>query len=118
MKKTLTLITLIFCALTTNAQEILTLDQCRQLALEHNKQMAAATKQTQAASYLQKSYKGNFFPNFTASSTGLYSSAHGTFGIPGGNLPTFVVDANGQPAPNGGFAYFPGIDLNYKVRTL
>ena len=37
MKKTLTLITLIFCALTTNAQEILTLDQCRQLALEHNK---------------------------------------------------------------------------------
>ena len=118
MKKTLTLITLIFCALTIDAQEILTLDQCRQLALEHNKQMAAATKQTQAASYLQKSYKGNFFPNFTASGTGLYSSAHGTFGIPGGNLPTFVMDANGQPAPDGGFAYFPGIDLNYKVRTV
>ena len=118
MKKTLTLITLIFCALTTNAQEVLTLDQCRQLALDHNKQMAAATKQTQAASYLQKSYKGNFFPNFMASGTGLYSSANGTFGIPGGNLPTFVVDANGQPAPNGGFAFFPGIDLNYKVRTV
>ena len=118
MKKILTFIICSFCALTTNAQETLTLGQCRQLALDNNKRMAAANKQTQAASYLQKSYKGNFFPNFMASGTGLYSSANGTFGIPGGNLPTFVLDATGQPTPNGGFAYFPGIDLNYKIRTV
>ena len=118
MKKTLTLIALILCALTTNAQTPLTLDQCRQLALDNNKRMVAASKQTQAAHYTQKSYKGNFFPNFIASGTGLYSTADGTFNIPGGNLPTFLPDANGQPTPNGGFAYFPGIDLNYKVRTV
>ena len=118
MKKTLTLIALILCALTTNAQTPLTLDQCRQLALDNNKRMAAANKQTQAAHYTMQSYKGNFFPNFTASGTGLYSSANGTFSLPGGNLPTFLPDANGQPIPNGGFAYFPGIDLNYKVRTV
>ena len=118
MKKTLTLIALILCALTTNAQTSLTLDQCRQLALDNNKRMAAANKQTQAAHYTMQSYRGNFFPNFTASGTGLYSSANGTFNIPGGNLPTFLPDANGQPTPNGGFAYFPGIDLNYKVRTV
>ena len=118
MKKTLTFIALILCALITNAQELLTLDQCRQLALDNNKRMVAASKQTQAAHYTQKSYKGNFFPNFIASGTGLYSTADGTFNIPGGNLPTFLPDATGQPTPNGGFAYFPGIDLNYKVRTV
>ena len=118
MKKKLTFITLVLCARITNAQELLTLDQCRQLALDNNKRMVAANKQTQAAHYTMQSYRGNFFPNFTASGTGLYSSANGTFNIPGGNLPTFLPDANGQPTPNGGFAYFPGIDLNYKVRTV
>ena len=118
MKKKFTLILLLFCATTLHAQELLTLDQCRQLALDNNKRMVAASKQTQAAHYTVKSYKGNFFPNFIASGTGLYSTADGTFNIPGGNLPTFLPDANGQPIPNGGFAYFPGIDLNYKVRTV
>ena len=118
MKKLYTLIIIFLCTLTAGAQEVLTLDQCRQLALDNNKRMAAAAKQTHAASYLQKSYKGNFFPNFVASGTGLYSSANGSFSIPGGNLPTFIPDASGQPVPNGGFAYFPGIDLNYKVRTV
>ena len=118
MKKKLTFITLVLCALITNAQELLTLDQCRQLALDNNKRMAAANKQTQAAHYTMQSYRGNFFPNFTASGTGLYSTANGTFSLPGGNLPTLMPDANGQPIPNGGFAYFPGIDLNYKVRTV
>ena len=118
MKKIFTLILLLFCATTLHAQELLTLDQCRQLALDNNKRMVAASKQTQAAHYTVKSYKGNFFPNFIASGTGLYSTADGTFNIPGGNLPTFLPDANGQPTPNGGFAYFPGIDLNYKVRTV
>ena len=118
MKKKLTFITLVLCALITNAQELLTLDQCRQLALDNNKRMAAANKQTQAAHYTMQSYKGNFFPNFTASGMGLYSSANGSFSLPGGNLPTLIPDANGQPIPNGGFAYFPGIDLNYKVRTV
>ena len=118
MKKINTFIVMFLCTLTTSAQEKLTLDHCRQLALENNKQMTAAAKQTQAASYLQKSYKGNFFPNFMASGTGLYSSANGSFRIPGGNLPTFIPNANGSPTPTGGFAYFPGIDLNYKVRTV
>ena len=118
MKKKFTLILLLFCAITLHAQELLTLDQCRQLALDNNKRMVAASRQTQAAHYTVKSYKGNFFPNFIASGTGLYSTADGTFNIPGGNLPTFLPDANGQPTPNGGFAYFPGIDLNYKVRTV
>jgi outer membrane protein TolC len=118
MKKKLAFITVVLCALITNAQTPLTLDQCRQLALDNNKRMAVASKQIQAAHYTMQSYKGNFFPNITASGTGLYNSANGTFSLPGGNLPTFLPDAKGHPFLNGGFAYFPSIDLNYKVRTV
>ena len=118
MKKAFILITLILCAFTMNAQETLTLSKCRAMALENNKQMAAAIKQTQAARYTEKSYWANFFPNFTASGSGLHSTMNGSFNIPGGNLPTFIPDATGQFLPNNGFAYFPGIDLNYKVRTI
>lgn len=118
MKKTFILITLILCAFTMNAQETLTLSKCRAMALENNKQMAAAIKQTQVARYTEKSYWANFFPNFTASGSGLHSTMNGSFNIPGGNLPTFIPDATGQFLPNNGFAYFPGIDLNYKVRTI
>lgn len=115
MKKISIIICSLFCAVSLFAQETLSLEQCRELALKYNKEMAASAKQTESAHYTVKSYRGNFFPNFTANGTGLYSTADGSFGIPGGNLPVFMPDASGQFLPNGGFAYFPGIDLNYKV---
>lgn len=59
----------------------------------------------------------NFFPNFTVSGTGLYSNADGSYGIAGGNLPVFLPDGTGQfnPGQPAGFAYFPGINLDYKI---
>ena len=59
------------------AQETLSLKECREMALKYNKEMAASVKQTESARYTAKSYKGNFFPNFTVSGTGLYSNADG-----------------------------------------
>ena len=59
-------------SLSVSAQEKLSLKQCREMALKYNKEMAAADKQTEAARLLSLSYKANFFPNFTASGTGLY----------------------------------------------
>lgn len=115
MKKISILIYSLVCAWPLLAQETLSLKSCREMALKYNKEMAASAKQTESARYTVKSYKGNFFPNFTANATGLYSNADGRLGIAGGNLPTFLPNAAGQPMPNGGFAYFPGIDLDYKV---
>lgn len=65
-------------SLSVSAQEKLSLKQCREMALKYNKEMAAADKQTEAARLLSLSYKANFFPNFTASGTGLYSTADGS----------------------------------------
>ncbi len=117
MKKLTTLLyALCFLPLPSLAQEALSLTECRELALKNNKEMAAALKQSESARYTAKSYRGNFFPNITASGTGLYTNIDGKYALPGGNLPTFQMDAaTGQPLPTGGFAYFPGIDLNLHV---
>ncbi len=114
MKKAL-LICSFCCPLCLSAQEVLSLKTCREMALKHNKEMAASAKETESAYYTAESFRGNFFPNFSLSGTALYSNANGGFGIAGGNLPTFLLDANGLPTANGGYAYFPGINLDYKI---
>ena len=115
MKKISILIGALICSLPLFSQEVLSLEQCREMALRYNKEIAASARQTESARYMVKSYKGNFFPNITAGGTGIYSSADGHYGIAGGNLPVFMPNASGQFLPNGGFAYFPGIDLKYKI---
>lgn len=115
MKNIFILVLALLGSLPLFSQETLSLEQCREMALAHNKEIAASARKTESARYMAKSYKGNFFPNFTASGTGIYSSASGHYGIAGGNLPVFMPDASGQFLPNGGFAYFPGIDLRYKI---
>ena len=117
MKKTMILpLCILLCyAGPMPAQEILSLKECREMALKYNKEIAASARQTESARYTAKSYRGNFFPNLTANGTGLYSNADGSYAIAGGNLPTFLPGATGQPLPDNGFAYFPGINLDYKI---
>ncbi len=103
---------------TSATAQTMSLSQCREAALKNNKEMAAAIKQTEGARYTMKSYLGNFFPNFTATGIGLYSNAEGKYSSGSGNLPTFQADATGQFAQNGGFAFFPGLDLNLKIGTV
>ena len=49
------------------AQEVLSLTQCREMALKYNKEKVAARKQSEAARLMSLVYKANFFPSFTAS---------------------------------------------------
>ncbi|MCD8293282.1 MAG: TolC family protein [Prevotellaceae bacterium] len=114
MKKSILLLIAACCPLLVPAQEVLSLQTCLDMALKYNKEIAAAAKQTERARYMAASYRANFFPDFSASGTALYSTADGSFGIAGGNLPTFLPD-NGEFVTTGGYAYFPGIDLDYKV---
>ena len=100
------------------AQEKLSLAQCREMALKYNKDMAAANKQTEAARLMSLSYKANFFPNFTVNGTGIYSTVDGSLGVPGGNLPVFLPNPATGELVSSGFAYFPGLNLDYKVGTV
>ena len=80
MKKTTFILAALLSAACISAQETLTLEQCREMALKYNKEMAAAARQTESARYTAKSYKGNFFPNFSLSGTGIYSTSDGIYG--------------------------------------
>lgn len=107
-------------------QQALTLEQCRELALENNKQMAIAAENREKAGYDVNTYRANFFPKISATGNYLFTSTHMEKTIPGGYLPTFVPDANGQLVPNilttvdgvplfKEYAYFPDMDLDLKL---
>ena len=53
-------------SMAAQGQEVLSLQQCREKALQYNKQIAAAERQTQQARYTEKQYKALFFPDFKA----------------------------------------------------
>ena len=118
MKKISIILLSILCPSSLFAQKTLSLQQCREMALQYNKEMAASVKQTESALYTMKSYKGNFFPTFTANGMGLYSTADGGFGIEGGKMPVILYDAAGNLVPTGIYTHFPGINLDYKVGTV
>ncbi len=105
---------MLLCINIVKAQQSLSLLECRELALQNNKSIKVAHQQTVVADYTRKSYKGNFFPNIYATASGLYSNANGQLAIAGGNLPTMSADGNFD----GGSAYFPGLNLDYKVETV
>lgn len=102
---------LLFAPLIGTAQTTLSLDECIRLAKERNKKIEAAEHGLQAARYDMRSARANFYPSFSATATGLYSDADGSLGIEGGMLP--VVGADG--VPTGAGAYFPGLDIGYKI---
>lgn len=57
----------------TYAQPLLSIDSCRTLALQHNKQMLMAKQQQQAAHYTRRAAFTNFLPKILASGSYLYT---------------------------------------------
>lgn len=96
------------------AQSPLSLEDCITLAKEHNKRISAADFQVRSAKYERRATFANFLPTISAEGLGVYSTAKGSLGIEGGLLP--VVGADGLPTGAG--AYFPGINLDYKIGWL
>ena len=92
----------------------LTLADCIEEAKIHNRELAAADQQLEAARYDLRSMKANFFPSLSASGLALYSDSNGGLQIPGGMLP--VVGADMQPT--GASAYFPGMNIDYRIGWL
>lgn len=66
MKKLVSIIMFIFAALSLQAQQTLSLEECRNLALEHNKNLKIAEENVRAAQELAKAAFTQFLPNFSA----------------------------------------------------
>lgn len=116
------------------AQQLLTLDECRSLALENNHEIKAAQSQTESATYTRKSYRANYFPTITLNAIGLYSTMGGSEDLAIGeqNLPVFKPNSQfGAQTPQlsdkmwlvqnlTGYAYFPGFStsIDYEVGPM
>lgn len=120
MKKAILLLALLTSVSFSFAQSELNLAQCEEIALENNRQIKAAGYKTYAARQTSLGMKGNFFPEFRFSVTGLYSTMNESLKIEGGNLPVLAPSATSPTgmAPTGEFAYFPGLSIDFKMREL
>ena len=76
MKKTMWIIAAGHCALPTyaGAQQVLTLDECRQMAVENNNSLKTAQQKIKVAGYDRNIALANYFPKITATGTYMYTS--------------------------------------------
>ena len=76
MKKTMWIIAAALCALPTyaGAQQVLTLDECRQMAVENNNSLKTAQQKIKVAGYDRNIALANYFPKITATGTYMYTS--------------------------------------------
>ncbi|MBQ0056528.1 MAG: TolC family protein [Bacteroidales bacterium] len=138
MKKPFAIISVVLCAALSLQAQTLSLDSCISLALAHNRTIQASLVQAEKLSHDVKAYRANFFPNVKLSAQDLWSSSDGNFGVDGGYLPTYNFDpvsgslkpnvminpGTGTPVMNGDvpvfnqYAYFPGLNIDYKVGNI
>ena len=118
MKKTIYLLLLILVQLPTSlCAEQISIQQCREMALQHNKSRQSASLATQAAEFTRRATWAQFFPSFSAVGFGLYDTGDGGLNIEGGMLPVGSM-ATGSFVPAGSYAYFPGLNIDYEVGAI
>ena len=111
MKRLNMIIIVLLAPMLGMTQERLTLDKCLELAKSNHKRIEVADFQLQSAKYEKKATFAHYFPTFSITGNGLYATSQGSLGIEGGMLP--VIGADGLPT--GTSAYFPGINLDYRI---
>lgn len=76
MKKTMWIIAAALCVLPTyaGAQQVLTLDECRQMAVENNNSLKTAQQKIKVAGCDRNIALANYFPKITATGTYMYTS--------------------------------------------
>ncbi len=74
--KRLVIIPIVLLTLQTglNAQQVLSLEECRQMALESNSELEQARIMTRMAGYDRKIARANYFPDISVSGTYMYNS--------------------------------------------
>jgi len=104
---------LILCIiLNCNAQNRLTLEQSKMLALQNNAQVKNGNLEIEASKQVKKTAFTNYFPKVSASGMAVkFNDPLMKYKVAGGNLP--VYDGNpANLATATQFAYFPGLSLS------
>ncbi len=107
---------------TTAQAQPLTVDSCRTLALQYNKQKQQAALKTQQAELTRKSTQALFFPDFSLQGAGLYGTGNGAYSL---DLQSAIAPLAGQlgqlmqgmglPVTQLPQLNVPQYDIDYKV---
>lgn len=95
------------------AQQRLSLVECRDMALQHNKKNKASVIQIEKAKYDVRTYRAKFFPHISAQGNAFFSQHAAEKTLPEQHLPTF---APGTIIPNG-VAYIPEIPIKLDINN-
>lgn len=108
----------------------MTLQECVDKALAHNKSISSAKVKLEQTRFEMKSYKANFFPQINLMASDFYSTAHGTVNLDGGHLPIYRYSEQAQAfVPNvtknadgsytlNEYADFPSQKIDWKIKNV
>lgn len=129
-KKLFIFILFLSCSNLVAMAQILSLQECVDKALAHNKSISLAKVKLEQTRFEMKSYKANFFPQISLMATDFYSTAQGTINMDGGHLPIYNFSEQAQAfVPNvtknadgsytlNEYADFPSQGVNWKIRNM
>ena len=117
--------------LNATAQDSLTIDQCRAMAVEHNRQLQQAREQRKKSGYDMMAMKANYLPKLNFQAFDLLNTTSGSIGMPSATLPVYsynpqmgqflpavLTDASGNVTGLSQYAEFPAMTVKYKLPNL
>jgi outer membrane protein TolC len=96
MKKKVLVIIAVVISMQMYPQKILQLEECRQMAISHNKNLRMAEESIIAAREMKKAAFTQFLPNFSANGTYNYNSKNLSLLSENAMLPVYNLNANGS----------------------
>jgi outer membrane protein len=96
MKKKVLVIIAVVGSMQIYPQKVLQLEECRQMALSHNKNLRMAEESINAAREMKKAAFTQFLPNFSANGTYTYNSKNLSLLLENAMLPVYNLNANGS----------------------
>lgn len=108
----------------------ITLAEAREMALQHNKDIAKSRLTLEQTQNDAKAYKTNYYPRINVTAADLYSTIKGDFTLMGGHLPIYALNpATGTYVPNvtmgadgsytlNQYADFPSQQIDYKIGNV
>jgi len=97
MNKNLLVIIAVAVSVQIQAQKVLQLEDCRQMALVHNKSLQMVQESVKAAKQLKEAAFTQFLPNFSANGAYTRNEKNLSLLSEDANLPVYNMNANGTP---------------------
>ena len=111
----ISILLLVFISLGASAQQKISLSDCREMALKHNKQNRVSVLQIDKASQDIITYRSKFFPHLSAEGNYLFNSKKLKDAIPSMTIPTLTGTT--PHVPNGGVLITPDIPFNFNLNN-